>query len=352
MDPIVDTAELPKSPEFSLDKASIVEKLHKRIASSKPADVLCLDVDGTVYTKEQKSEGTWTKIGNNEKASEQLKQKSIPHILVSGRPDWNNESDEEMQKLGLSKADVIICAAGRTIYWRNTAGELVLDRKFQDMMNNQAITYTTEDGKRIETNFDAFKIRDLVNQQVQKNPIKGIEQVKVDNPNDPKSAFTTLDVNNMSFDKLQEVIRGIRTSISGVKVEFSEDLERVSENTFSGWIQIVPQKGGKDGSLRYILETIAKKINPYNEPHKNPVASVVGDGSIDIWMLAMGQGDKDPYNLKQFGLGNLTPHARAKLEKVVGALSNKREDGMRRAHLQIIEQKGDNGVLQVINFLQ
>lgn len=351
MDPIVDTAEPPKSPEFSLDKASIVEKLHSRMANLKPADILCLDVDGTVYTKQKTPEGSWVKYGNNQETSEQLKQKSVPHILVSGRPDWNNQSDEEMQKLGLSKADVAICAAGRTIYWRNTAGELVLDTNFQDMMNNQPISYI-KDGQQINATFDAYKIRDLVDEQLQKNPIEGIERVRVDNPHDPQLAFTTLDVNNISFDKLQQVLRNIRTSISGIKVEFSEDLERLSEDSFSGWVQIVPQKGGKDGCLRYVLETIAKKINPYNEPHKKPVASVVGDGSIDIWMLAMGQGDKDPYNLRQYGLGNLTAHARLKLEKVVAALADKTDNGMRRAHLEIIKQKGNNGVLQVVNSLQ
>lgn len=139
------------------------------------------------------------------------------------------------------------------------------------------------------------------------------------------------------------------TQFSGIKVEFSEDLKKIKEGKFSGWMQILPAAGGKDKALRFVMEKIAAKINPLGEVNKRLQASVVGDAAIDIWMLAMGTNARDSYDVRGYALGNLTPYAKGKLAVVQESLENHREKGWRQAHLTILKEEASAGVAKVAN---
>ncbi|MCS6956704.1 MAG: HAD hydrolase family protein [Patescibacteria group bacterium] len=326
--------------ENLISNSTAYEKLNTRITEGKTPALLALDVDGTVYTKKQNpATKKWIKDGDNAEISKQMKERSIPLVLVSGRPDWDNKAEHEMGDYRLMPADIIIAGAGSIIYWRNKENTLVLDRDFLNIMQQQQIVFKQpvrqELLDKLKESSIAFiqeneEIKALYNPQLiqmflsetlfSRFEKQGLTSVKVDN--NQGIGLTTLDISNMSFDNLRALISEIRNSISGVKIEYSEDLEHISGESFTGWVQIIPQAGGKDKALRYVLEKLAYKVNPYNvDSEKKPIAYCCGDASIDIWMLAMGAGKEDSYKFQQFLLGNATPNARTRLEKVAKALA-------------------------------
>ena len=131
---------LPAVDTEQVGNSIIVSKVKERISQSKPADILSLDVDGTVYTLVPDAEGNLIKTGDNSQTSTQVKEKSIPIIINSGRPDWKEENDQEMASLGLVAPDVVSVAGGSLIYWREKDGRLLLDQNWLRLMNEQKIS--------------------------------------------------------------------------------------------------------------------------------------------------------------------------------------------------------------------
>jgi hydroxymethylpyrimidine pyrophosphatase-like HAD family hydrolase len=111
--------------------------------------VFCLDVDGTIYVYERNKKGELTKRGLSKEAKRIIEERQIPIILNSGRPDWNDSSDEELEKLGLPRADVVIAGAGTIVYFRAPSGNLVVDEEFINIIKNQRIIYK----QRIDDSF-------------------------------------------------------------------------------------------------------------------------------------------------------------------------------------------------------
>jgi hydroxymethylpyrimidine pyrophosphatase-like HAD family hydrolase len=289
----------------------------------------------------------WTKEGDNTEASAALIQKDVPLILITARPDWSEGSNAEMEKLNLTKADVVIAGAGTIIYWLNKESVLTIDPVFREKLQRHLITYKL--GNKTEI-YDPEAIKQYLTANLVGYDKDGLTNVKVDT--NQGLGFTTLDIHAMPLAVFHKLIIKIRSLIWGVKVQFSEDLERISPDKFSGWIQVTPSLSGKDDSLRYVLETISNKINPYNlNDQANLKVHTVGDSAIDNWMIAMGTSNKDPYSVTGYSLGNRTPIAATVLEKVDTSLKKRPDIAGRLAHLQFISDSGPKGILSVINNL-
>lgn len=360
------TQEGIQSHETPLDRSVCLQSIRTRIQSGKPADILVTDIDGTLYEKE-KDEKTqqWIKKGSNNETSRLRKEKNIADVVVSARPDYGDETDAELGKIGYEKPEVIIAGAGTLVYWRTEKG-LELDTKFLQKMKNQEIAYKDKTGKQVTQTYEPNIIKTVLTEQTLPSfQAKGLRQIRIDT--NKGLGFTTLDLANMSFNDVKELAQQIRSTLQGVKVEFSEDLESVHPDSFTGWMQIIPQAGGKDSATRFVLEEIAGKINPFNAEEKpKPVAHIVGDSSVDIWMLAMGAGKKDPYQVQQYVLENVTPYAKDSLGKVQEALQSsptmtplkkslletQLKQGWRRANIHLLTQPGPEGVFSIVNGLK
>lgn len=182
---------------------------------------------------------------------------------------------------------------------------------------------------------------------------KGIESIRVDT--NPSGGYTTLDLENTPLQDLLELKRVINATVPlGIRVELNQRLDKEANSLFSGWLLVVPAAGGKDGATRYVLEKISAKVNPNNSPDRKPIAHTVGDA--DVRMLAMGTGEKHSYEIHQYALGNLLPYAREKLEPVIKSLqligAEESFTGSPKAHLQIVNKEGSEGVLQIASGLR
>lgn len=328
--------------------STIIEKLNEQIKRGNQPTVLVCDIDGTVYTKVKGPDGKYYKVGNNEETTKILQQHNIPLVLISGRPKWDEKGDEEMKRLGLPPADIVIAGAGTNVYVRQKDGSLKPDEEFAQLLGNQQISINAEEGTTITTNYDPSLI--LTALAPLQNQYPEILGLKIDD-ND-NTGFVTLTVENLSFEKLKELVRQIKRKISGVKISFSEDLEKIDQNNFSGWIQVIPVQGGKDRSLRFVAEKIANTINPNQENQLKPHLHVFGDAAIDIWMLAMGTSENMSYIAYQYVLSNSTPYTKKKLKKVMQALGKIPPDDprskFRRAHLSMVPKPGPDGIFKEI----
>lgn len=390
MNEILENEGQESSPEF--DGSVLVSKLSERLQQGKSADLTILDVDGTVYEKTADAEGNWHKHGDNTATSGILQKENIPLVLCTGRPDWNESGDNEMQELNLSSADAIIAGAGSLIYLRAPDGKLELCREFDQMQKDQKIIYEYN-GQKVETLYTPELISKLLNNQLAK--YEGFAGCRVDT--NSSIGYATIDVTKMSFDELSKMLKEINGSIDGVKTTPSENAEDINEEYFTGWIMVLPASAGKDKAVRFLMEQTAQSINPASIDQKKPTAHVVGDATIDIWMMSLGTGARDSYSVKGYGLANLTPLAAKRLERLseaflvteeekqqivadieAGAIEQQtaelrqnlatsspeekvaasaqlrkisviQDPGRRRADFKIIKQNGADGVLAVVN---
>ncbi len=361
--PDLSSSEINSSQEnLSLvEKSSIINTLQTRDKTNKPLDVLCLDIDGTVYMKEKNSEGKWVKKGDNSEVSNQLRQKNIPQIMISARPDHGPNEEQEMLNLKLNPFDVVIVGAGTVIYWRNQEGNLELDKEFVERMANHPIGYRqkTVDGTGLErgiirkAKYNPQLIKDILEPGLDQFKPAGFQSIYLDS--NVGVGFTTLHVENMTFEDLKKTINYVKNSIQGIRVTFSEDIEHLSKEQFNGWIQIIPACAGKDKALRYVLEKIAHKINPFGEENKKIAAHIAGDSAIDIWMLAMGTNYEDPYSVNQYRLGNSSPYAKGKLDQVKETLNSEKNTSEyktgRQANLKLIDEEGPSGIKKIVDEL-
>jgi len=389
MNEIIEHEELESNPEFAA--SVLVSKLSERLQEGKSADLTILDVDGTVYEKTKNEEGNWQKHGDNTATSGILEQENIPLVLCTGRPDWNEKADNEMQGLNLSSADAVIAGAGSIIYLRTPDGRLELSRDFDKIQREQKISYQYNDQK-VDTIYDPELIANILNNQL--TQYQGFAGCRVDT--NASIGYATIDVEKIPFDELSKMLREINSSIEGVKTTPSENAEDINDEYFTGWIMVLPASAGKDKAVRFLMEQTANTINPAKIDQKKPTAHTVGDATIDIWMLSLGTGSKDDYNIKGYGLGNLTPLATKRLKKLSNAFALNDEErqqiladidaqtieqqtaqlrqqlltgndeekaaasdqlrkisvvqdpNRRRADFRIIEQSGPNGVLEVV----
>ena len=306
------------SPEIA--NSILFAKLSDRIRDGHPADVVCLDVDGTVYLKIQTEDGKWKKEGDNSALSEKLARSNIPLVLISGRPDWDEKSDQEMADLSLMAPDVVVVGAGSVIYWRQQDGSMKPDEEFSRLMREQKVTYEIGEAQA-EFAYDAERIVQILNSELAEFQSSGFERAKVDQSKGIN--FVTLDITDMSLANLGQIVARVKETLQGVKVMFSENLEKVDGEKFSGWVQIIPLLGGKDGATRYLFDRISQAINPASIDAKKPQGHIVGDASVDIWMLSLGTGKNQPYKLNEYALANATPYEEkpAAPADLVGSLS-------------------------------
>jgi len=304
-----EAGEIIESESIELKNTSIVGKLTDRLESGKPADIVCLDIDGTVYEKTKKPDGVWVKEGDNTGTSQKLTEGNVPLVLISARPDWDDNSDREMSELNLSAADAVIAGAGTLIYWRGNDGKMKIDGEYLQRMREQEISYT-KNGERVEEKYNPESIRKVLDANLQDLKEGGfVTKVKVDT--NKGIGFTTIDVSNMSFEQLHKLrsrIMGVNGLLKGVRVTFSEDLEQLSGETFSGWVQIVPENSNKGLAMAYLLEKTARAVNPASIDQKKPTAHAVGDSAVDMWMLLASSRENDPYEIEGRLLGNASPY--------------------------------------------
>ena len=162
----------------------------------------------------------------------------------------------------------------------------------------------------------------------------------------------------MSFAQVEELSREIKSHIQGVKVTFSEDLKRLSSETFTGWMQILPAIADKGRAIRYIAGTIAKHVNSANIETKKPIIHAIGDAAIDINKLAMGTGLRDRYRVNGYLLGKPTAYAASKLPAVLASQEKQAAKEIsptgRVSHLEIFEESlsGPKGIFTVVNRLE
>lgn len=322
----VSSKDILQPSEILAANLTCVAKLKTRVNTGKSPDILCLDIDGTI-------------VGDNTTAFESLNSKNVPHVLISGRPDFDAGIDREMADLGVTPADAAIAGAGTLVYWRNNQGGLVLDQEYLSLMKNQQVVHADKEGLA----YNPDQLLPLLEQETEVFKPSGVKGVRIDR--NQGIGFDTLDIADMSFDQLGKLVTHLRSKFSGIKVEFSEDLTKLDEKSFSGWMQIVPSSGGKDRALRFVLEKIARSI-------KKPTAHIVGDAAIDIWMLGMGTGVKDAYSAKQYALGNLTLYTRLKLEAMAKALKKQPKAEQRQAHLTILKETSTAGVAKVVDSIE
>src|SRR3972149_1166855 len=120
--------DLEKNPEMLLDHLSAVKKLRERYAKGKQPKMCGFDIDGSIYDQ-QFVGGQWVKSGDNSESTKILTEESIPHGLISARPDHVGNGEEEMACYKLSPADYVISGAGTLVYWRTDQGKFVLVRR-------------------------------------------------------------------------------------------------------------------------------------------------------------------------------------------------------------------------------
>jgi hypothetical protein len=246
--------------------------------------VFCLDVDGTIYVYERNEKGELTKRGLSKEAKRIIEERQIPIILNSGRPDWNDSSDEELEKLGLPRADVVIAGAGTIVYFRTPSGNLVVDEEFINIIKNQRIVYRQRIDDSFyplsEENYNPPRLQTYLTKYLGDKFTPFVRNIKIDQ--NPAGGFVTLDISEMPYLKLKELIELIKKGVGGIKLEFSEDLKKADdlENHFTGWIQVVPISEGKDKALRYLLTKICQKINPENRSDKKLEVYAFGDASM------------------------------------------------------------------------
>lgn len=314
INPETPSEEASLEEEPAVDRSVLVEKLFRRTEGGAPADIVCLDVDGTVYLPVRNLDGNWEKVGDNRELSNKLKEDKIPLILISARPDWETQDDHEMAGFALDQADAVIVGTGSIIYWRQKDGSLAIDREFEKLMLRQSLRF--RNGEETTYNPETI-VQALEDKLMSEFKDKGLIQIKVDS--NSSIGFATCDIENMSYSDLMKLSRAIRYEVSGVTITFSEDIKKDQRDKFSGWMQILPMKANKNYALRYALEKISRVTNPYDIEAKKPVAHTFGDSSVDICMLGLCTGEKHPYESRGYLLGNTTPHARDRILSIVGA---------------------------------
>ncbi|OGK64995.1 hypothetical protein A2313_02730 [Candidatus Roizmanbacteria bacterium RIFOXYB2_FULL_41_10] len=333
--------------EITEKQSNLVGKLRKRLAQNKPADVIVLDMDGTVYGLQKNKNNEWEKTGqpHNAETSKIFRENNLPYGIVSARPDWDEKADREMNDLGMDTLpDFVISGAGTLLYWRDTQGKLQLDPDFIHKLHEHQISL----GNKPQQNYNPQAIFEFLDQIDLSGQFagQGFTKHKIDTNNG--LGFNVVSVDKMQLSKFKELILELKKQLKGIKIEFSEDLKRLDSTgeTFSGWVQLVPSIAGKDDALRYTLEKINQDLGA------KPRAHIFGDASVDVWMLAMGASSKDEYECQQYALNNLTPLARTKLEPVIQVLSSKKavelkERGYPQANLQILPKPSSAGILDI-----
>lgn len=318
-----ETGEVIEAESKQLENTRIVSKLGKRLEHGKPADIVCLDIDGTVYEKMKNQDGQWVKEGDNTVTSQKLTEGSIPLVLISARPDWDDNSDREMEGLNLCNADAVIAGAGTLIYWRDQDGKMKIDEEYLQKLREQKITYE-KDGEKFEEPYNPESIREVLDNNLQDLKDSGlVTKVKVDT--NKGIGFTTIDISDMPFKQLHELrsrIMGIKGLLKGVRVTFSEDLEQLSGETFSGWVQILPENSNKGLAMTYLLEKTARTVNPASIDQKKPRAHAVGDSAVDMWMLLASSREDDPYEIKGHLLKNASTYATKRMEGYIEAYTD------------------------------
>ena len=71
--------------EITEKQSNLVGKLRKRLAQNKPADVIVLDMDGTVYGLQKNKNNEWEKTGqpHNAETSKIFREKSLLSTVAS-----------------------------------------------------------------------------------------------------------------------------------------------------------------------------------------------------------------------------------------------------------------------------
>lgn len=329
------------SEQFVLDSIAL-EKIRRRQRLGKPLDLLALDIDGTIGIRTR--QGTY--IGSNRETAQQIRDKNIPVILNTGRPEWEETQDTSIsQNYALPPADAVIAGSGTLVYWRNKDGLLQIDKKYLELMRRQRISIRT-DGNTVDRPYNPDLIANTLNPILSEFIQNGLQQILVDR-NDGIGGVRLV-AESMSYEELRRMIRRVQSKIAGIKLQISEYSSENMDQAFSGWIHIVPAAGGKDRALSYVLS----ELNRAGDFDEKLIAHAIGDSSLDTPMLAMGTSEKSGFEVKQYALGNHAPDARRRLQNVMTALSSSvRNQSFPRAQVRFLPQNGPDGVFHVTNSL-
>ena len=370
----LDITSNPEAERPSLRTA--INKLVRRCNSGKRGDVVVLDIDGTVYNQTKTPDGKWVKKGDNSELSDKITGENIPLVLISGRVDWGAEGDEEMATYNLTKADVIAAGAGSIIYWRGEDGQLHLDTDYLENLKRTKVI-----GRLTKDQFDGLPMDEQSHYSASENGvngnnvaytreigeydpeqlvptlstlISGIEGTRVKIDRNKGLDFTVIDLNKVSLDQLKRMLFTLRNGLKGVTIEFSEDLKDLSGDYFTGWMQVLPSGGGKDGALRWITNRMMDEVEvKVSKDKTNISAHVIGDATIDIWMLATGSTGDTSGRIRfiQYRLSLLTPYAASKLKPVMESLHSSGMILKSSSDLIQLTQTGPEGVISAVRRL-
>lgn len=221
------------------------------------------DFDGTLYNPDVKLFLAWQ---YNSKSSQLIRATNTKLIITTGRAVWNNFSEFQNKFFGMHGADVVISGAGTYVYTRQK-GKLVLDEEWNEKMLASSVTIQKETHLWNKTLIEDAMRSSLSSYKLAITKSSNPYQIVVP-------------VYHMSIDLLFECIEKIQEVLKhGIKILTTEKLYLFnSTQIFSGYMFVIPECAGKDGSAHYIIEK-----------EKTPETDILffGDAMIDLPMLML-----------------------------------------------------------------
>lgn len=327
---------------------NIANKLKKRASAGKPADLLILDVDGTVYVRSRN--GPY--IGKNQETARNIREKNLPLLLNTARPIWDEQEDANFLMFGLTLPDAVMAGDGTMVFWRQKDGTLVADQAYADRIKQHKIIIK-RNGQSMTTQFDPklvqYAAMPLLKEHIESGML--VDSIIDQGPVLPDGTFglegLRLVARRMPYEKVVQLSNELGKYVSGVKLQMSEITEQTSAELFTGWLHIVPSIAGKNEAVKYVLSQLKVSVPDNLQAH------VFGDTSVDIHQIAMGSDpQKDGYTVHGYAVGNLPERTRDKLTKVAESLSTPKANQLdKKAHLTLLEQPGPDAINHVVNSL-
>lgn len=220
------------------------------------------DFDGTIYNPNAKLLLAWR---YNSRSSRLIRSHNIKLIITTGRSVWNNFSEFQNRFFGMHRADIVVSGAGTYIYNRQQ-GKLILDTEWNEKILKSEVTI-----QKTTSLWTKQLIEDAV--------FSTLDNYSLAIAKSPNPYQIVVPIYHMDVTQLSECIEKISSLIpKGIKILTTEKLYLFnSVTTFSGYLFIVPEIAGKDGSALYILKKQLEKSNTL----------FFGDAMVDYPMLSM-----------------------------------------------------------------
>ena len=254
--------------------------------------VLFSDIDGTLFSP---NFNLITSPVFNIQTTANLKERTIPFVIVTGRSFWRRVDQYHLKLLGVPEPDAVITANGSIIFYKTRSG-YVSDFVWQGAMQSTKVTDTQGNSESWNKSTITSEIKRYLEESSLPYVLgKGntyLIRIKL-------NKYPVSKIEKLRKDILQLFPKGIRVILTE-KLLWENSLQ-----TFSGEMLITPSTAGKDKALQYVLKNLA--INKKQTIH----GLIFGDATVDLPMLTMKE-DAKYYTLSQYGV-HPTPLAYATL---------------------------------------